>query len=124
MGKLKYLLDYRKRWKHQKNRCKNLKKRINKLEKGIYEDLGFNEKDEIIRKQEKNITRKSNKIKKLQLEAQKYFDTMIENQMKIDKAIDLTERLIQEYKLNYGEELSKMLMAYNSLLEILGDKNE
>ena len=37
----------------------------------------------------------------------------------IDKAIDLVEKLIKEYKLNYGDEPSKMLLAYETLLNTL-----
>ena len=37
----------------------------------------------------------------------------------IDKAIDLVEKLIKEYKLNYGDEPSKMLLVYETLLNTL-----
>lgn len=40
-------------------------------------------------------------------------------QKRNDKAIDLVERLIKEYKLNYGNTPSKTLMAYETLLNIL-----
>ena len=39
MKKLKDLFNYRKRWKHQKNRNKLLVKKINKMETSIAEDL-------------------------------------------------------------------------------------
>lgn len=48
----------------------------------------------------------------LQQENQKYKEV-------IDKAIDLVEKLIKEYKLNYGDEPSKMLLVYETLLNTL-----
>ena len=37
--KLKEMFNYRKLWKHQKNRNKQLTKRINRLTKNVSEDL-------------------------------------------------------------------------------------
>lgn len=51
-------------------------------------------------------------IDELQQENQKYKEV-------IDKAIDLVEKLIKEYKLNYGDEPSKMLLVYETLLNTL-----
>lgn len=51
-------------------------------------------------------------IRELQQENQKYKEV-------IDKAIDLVEKLIKEYKLNYGDEPSKMLLVYETLLNTL-----
>ena len=51
-------------------------------------------------------------ISNLQQENKKYKEV-------IDKAIDLVEKLIKEYKLNYGDEPSKMLLAYETLLNTL-----
>lgn len=50
------------------------------------------------------------------------FEMFYENQKYkevIDKAIDLVEKLIKEYKLNYGDEPSKMLLVYETLLNTL-----
>lgn len=51
-------------------------------------------------------------IRELQQENKKYKEV-------IDKAIDLVEKLIKEYKLNYGDEPSKMLLVYETLLNTL-----
>lgn len=51
-------------------------------------------------------------IEDLQQENQKYKEV-------IDKVIDLVEKLIKEYKLNYGDEPSKMLLVYETLLNTL-----
>lgn len=76
--KLKQLLDYRKRWKHQKNRNKNLRKRINKLSKGLTEELKLDITNEEIRKLRLEVSSLKKQVKNLNLEAQKYFDWWIE----------------------------------------------
>lgn len=46
-----------------------------------------------------------------------------ELQKRIDKAIDLNERIIKEYKMNYGNTPSKLLSALETQLEILKVEN-
>ena len=50
MNKLKDLFNYRKRWKHQKNRNKLLVKKINKMETSLAEDLRLDITNDEIRK--------------------------------------------------------------------------
>lgn len=78
--KIKYMFHYRKLWKNQKNKNKKLLKKIAKLEQGIYEEKGFSAKDELIEKLQKKIKAKDSRIKKLNLECQKYFDMLMEKE--------------------------------------------
>lgn len=76
--KIKELFDYRKKWKHQKNRNKNLRKKVNKLSKGISEELKLDVTNEEIRKLRLEVNRLKKQVAKLNLEAQRYFDMLIE----------------------------------------------
>ncbi len=78
MLKIKELFDYRKKWKHQKNRNKNLRKKVNKLSKGISEELKLDVTNEEIRKLRLEVNRLKKQVAKLNLEAQRYFDMLIE----------------------------------------------
>lgn len=71
---MKLALHYRKLWKNLKYKNRRYRKRIKNLEKGIYEDLGINEKDELIKKLTHKVEIRDKRIKKLNLEAQRYFD--------------------------------------------------
>ena len=78
MNKIKEIFNYRKRWKHQKNRKKKLTKKINKMETSIAEDLKLDITNDEIRKLKKQVNDLKNQVKKLNLEAQKYFEMLIE----------------------------------------------
>lgn len=78
MNKIKEIFNYRKRWKHQKNRNKRLTKKINKMETSIAEDLKLDITNDEIRKLKKQVNDLKNQVKKLNLEAQKYFEMLIE----------------------------------------------
>lgn len=78
MLKIKELFDYHKKWKHQKNRNKNLRKKVNKLSKGISEELKLDVTNEEIRKLRLEVNRLKKQVTKLNLEAQRYFDMLIE----------------------------------------------
>lgn len=78
MLKIKELFDYRKKWKVQKNRNKNLRKKVNKLLKGISEELKLDVTNEEIRKLRLEINRLKKQVIKLNLEAQRYFDMLME----------------------------------------------
>lgn len=78
MLKIKELFDYRKRWKHQKNRNKNLRKKVNKLSKGISEELKLDITNEEIRKLRLEVNRLKKQVIKSNLEAQRYFDILME----------------------------------------------
>lgn len=78
MLKIKELFDYRKKWKNQKNRNKNLRKKVNKLSKGISEELKLDITNEEIRKLRLEINRLKKQVIKSNLEAQRYFDMLIE----------------------------------------------
>lgn len=80
MNKLKDLFNYRKRWKHQKNRNKLLVKKINKMETSIAEDLRLDITNDEIRKLKQQVNALKNQVKKLNLEAQKYFDMLMEKE--------------------------------------------
>lgn len=76
---LKEIFNYRKLWKHQKNRNKQLTKRINRLTKNVSEDLKIDVTNEEIRKLRLKINSLERRIVKLNLEAQKYFDMLMDN---------------------------------------------
>ena len=78
MNKIKEIFNYRKRWKQQKNRNKRLTKKINKIETSIAEDLKLDITNDEIRKLKKQVNDLKNQVKKLNLEAQKYFEISIE----------------------------------------------
>lgn len=78
MNKLKDLFNYRKRWKHQKNRNKLLVKKINKMETSLAEDLRLDITNDEIRKLRQQVNALKNQVKKLNLEVQKYFDMLME----------------------------------------------
>lgn len=78
MNKIKEIFNYRKRWKHQKNRNKRLTKKINKIETSIAEDLKLDITNDEIIKLKQQVNELKNQVKKLNLEAQKYFEMLIE----------------------------------------------
>lgn len=80
MNKIKELFNYRKLWKKQKNRNKALTKKVNKLSKGIAEDLKLDITNDEIRKLKREITALKKQIQKLNLEAQQYFDMLMEKE--------------------------------------------
>ena len=80
MIKLKDLFNYRKRWKHQKNRNKLLIKKINKMGTILAEDLRLDITNDEIRKLKQQVNALKNQVKKLNLEAQKYFDMLMEKE--------------------------------------------
>lgn len=77
MLKIKELFDYRKRWKHQKNKNKRLKKKVNKLSTSLAEELKLDVTNEEIKKLKNEIKALKRQINKLNLEAQKYFDLLM-----------------------------------------------
>ena len=87
MIKLKDLFNYRKRWKHQKNRNKLLVKKINKMETSLAEDLRLDITNDEIRKLKQQVNALKNQVKKLNLETQKYFDMLMEKE-RIEKGGD------------------------------------
>ena len=87
MNKLKDLFNYRKRWKHQKNRNKLLVKKINKMETSLAEDLRLDITNDEIRKLKQQVNALKNQVKKLNLETQKYFDMLMEKE-RIEKGGD------------------------------------
>ena len=82
MLKIKELFKYRQLWKHQKNRNKQLTKRINRLTKNISEDLKIDITNEEIRKLKLKIEELERVIIKANLEAQRYFDLLMEKELK------------------------------------------
>ena len=78
MNKINEIFNYRKRWKQQKNRNKRLTKKINKIETSIAEDLKLDITNDEIRKLKKQVNDLKNQVNKLNLEAQKYFEMLIE----------------------------------------------
>lgn len=80
--KIKNIFDYRKRWKHQKNRNKSLRKKVNKLSTSLAEELKLDVTNNEIIKLKQQVKALNNQVKKLNLEAQKYFDMLIEKENK------------------------------------------
>lgn len=78
MNKIKQLFDYRKRWKQQKNRNKNLRKKVNKLSKGISEELKLDVTNDEIKKLRAEVRTLKKQVIKANLETQKYFDMLME----------------------------------------------
>lgn len=76
--KLKNLFDYRKRWKMQKNRNKRLVKKLNKIETSLVEDLKLDITNDEIRKLKRQVIMLKKQVESLNLEAQKYFDMLME----------------------------------------------
>ena len=79
--KIKNIFNYRKLWKNQKNRNKLLVKKINKMETSIAEDLRLDITNDEIRKLKQQVQALNNQVKKLNLEAQKYFDLLMEKEL-------------------------------------------
>ena len=75
---LKKIFRYRQLWKAQKNRNKNLKKKINKLSQGITEELKLDITNEEIRKLKIEIGRLKLEVQKPNKEAHHYFDLLME----------------------------------------------
>lgn len=78
--KLKNLFNYRKRWKMQKNRNKRLVKKLNKIETSLVEDLKLDITNDEIRKLKRQVIMLKKQVESLNLEAQKYFDMLIEKE--------------------------------------------
>ena len=78
LKKIKQLFKYRSLWKHQKNRNKQLTKRINRLTKNISEDLKIDIINEEIRKLRLEVNSLKKQVIKANLEAQRYFDMLME----------------------------------------------
>lgn len=76
--KIKQLFNYRKLWKHQKNRNKALRKKVNKLSTSLAEELKLDITNDEIRKLKQQVNELKNQVKKLNLEAQRYFDLLME----------------------------------------------
>lgn len=78
MKKIKQLFNYRKLWKLQKNRNKALRKKVNKLSTSLAEELKLDITNDEIRKLKQQIKELNNRVKRLNLESQKYFDMLME----------------------------------------------
>ena len=79
--KIKNIFNYRKLWKNQKNKNKRLRKKVNKLSTSLAEELKLDVTNDEIRKLEQQVQALNNQVKKLNLEAQKYFDLLMEKEL-------------------------------------------
>ena len=68
-----------------KNRNKNLRKKVNKLSTSLAEDLKLDVTNDEIRKLKQQVKELKNQVIKLNLEAQKYFDLLMEKELKETK---------------------------------------
>ena len=84
MKRMKDMFNYRKLWKHQKNKNKSLLKKLNRLTGTITKDLQLDITNDEIRKLRLEVNRLKKQVIKANLEAQKYFD-MLMNKMGDDK---------------------------------------
>ena len=75
--KIKNIFNYRKLWKNQKNKNKRLRKKVNKLSTSLAEELKLDITNDEIRKLKQQVQALNNQVKKLNLEAQKYFDMLM-----------------------------------------------
>lgn len=127
---LKKQFKYRALWKHQKNRNKQLTKRINRLTKNVAEDLKLDVTNEEIRKLKSEVNSLKKQVIKANLEAQKYFDTLMDlmnderilpkdNQCLREK-LKAKEEVIKEAREYANKEIRFVNMQeYENLLEIL-----
>ena len=76
--KIKNIFNYRKLWKNQKNKNKRLRKKVNKLSTSLAEELKLDITNDEIRKLKQQVQALNNQVKKLNLEAQKYFDMLMD----------------------------------------------
>ena len=81
--KIKNIFNYRKLWKNQKNKNKRLRKKVNKLSTSLAEELKLDITNDEIRKLKQQVQALNNQVKKLNLEAQKYFDLLMEKDLEI-----------------------------------------
>ena len=81
--KIKNIFNYRKLWKNQKNKNKRLRKKVNKLSTSLAEELKLDITNDEIRKLKQQVQALNNQVKKLNLEAQKYFDLLMEKELEI-----------------------------------------
>lgn len=81
---IKQLFNYRKRWKQQKNKNKRLRKKINKMSISLAEDLKLDVTNDEIRKLKKQVIELKNQVKRYNLEAQRYFDMLMDQLNKED----------------------------------------
>lgn len=79
--KLKNIFNYRKLWKNQKNKNKRLRRKVNKLSTSLAEELKLDITNDEIRKLKQQVQALNNQVKKLNLEAQKYFDLLMEKEL-------------------------------------------
>ena len=77
--KIKNIFNYRKLWKNQKNKNKRLRKKVNKLSTSLAEELKLDITNDEIRKLKQQVQALNNQVKKLNLEAQKYFDMLMDH---------------------------------------------
>lgn len=76
---LKQMFDYRKRWKNQKNRNKRLKKKLNALTTKKIKDMKLEITNDEIKRLRLKVKELEKRIVNLNLEAQRYFDLLMEN---------------------------------------------
>lgn len=82
MLKIKEIFNYRKLFKNQKNKNKRLRKKINKLQTSLISELKLDVTNDEIAKLRKEVTSLKKQLRKQSLEAQRYFDLLVE---KIEK---------------------------------------
>ena len=78
---IRNIFNYRKLWKNQKNKNKRLRKKVNKLSTSLAEELKLDVTNDEIRKLKQQVQALNNQVKKLNLEAQKYFDLLMEKEV-------------------------------------------
>lgn len=78
---LKNIFNYRKLWKNQKNKNKRLRKKVNKLSTSLAEELKLDITNDEIRKLKQQVEVLNKQVKKLNLEAQMYFDLLMEKEL-------------------------------------------
>lgn len=76
--KIKYMFNYRRLFKNQKHQNKRLRKKINKLQTSLISELKLDVTNDEISKLRKKVSDLEKSIKKANLEAQKYFDMLME----------------------------------------------
>lgn len=91
--KLKNIFNYRKLWKNQKNKNKRLRKKVNKLSTNLAEELKLDVTNDEIRKLKQQVKALQNQVKNLNLEAQKYFDLLVEKDSKSKVSNNESRRL-------------------------------
>lgn len=76
--KIKYMFNYRRLFKNQKHQNKRLRKKINKLQTSLISELKLDATNDEIAKLRKEVACLKRSLTKANIDAQRYFDMLME----------------------------------------------